>query len=135
MIRLPPRSTRTDTLFPYTTLFRSAPALPQRIALGVSQGIGDPIRAFDMLRQVFASQEAFPRLLGHDYSRMDTPALVEYIKNQVLALLDEGHEALNEVGWKPWASSRHVKIGRASCRESGCQYVSISVVDVTLKKT
>src|SRR3546814_11802360 len=25
-----------------------APALPQRIALGVSQGIGDPIRAFDM---------------------------------------------------------------------------------------
>src|SRR3546814_20161250 len=39
---------------------------------------------------------------------MDTPALVEYIKNQVLALLDEGHEALNEVGWKPWASSRHV---------------------------
>src|SRR3546814_10469695 len=29
MIRLPPRSTRTDTLFPYTTLFRSSgkPAL------------------------------------------------------------------------------------------------------------
>src|SRR3546814_5081002 len=25
MIRLPPRSTRTDTLFPYTTLFRSVP--------------------------------------------------------------------------------------------------------------
>src|SRR3546814_11087942 len=28
MIRRPPRSTRTDTLFPYTTLFRS---LPQRL--------------------------------------------------------------------------------------------------------
>src|SRR3546814_1675930 len=27
MIRRPPRSTRTDTLFPYTTLFRSAPGL------------------------------------------------------------------------------------------------------------
>src|SRR3546814_8499262 len=27
MIRRPPRSTRTDTLFPYTTLFRSALAL------------------------------------------------------------------------------------------------------------
>src|SRR3546814_9137389 len=26
MIRRPPRSTRTDTLFPYTTLFRSAPS-------------------------------------------------------------------------------------------------------------
>src|SRR3546814_8616345 len=27
MIRRPPRSTRTDTLFPYTTLFRSEPRL------------------------------------------------------------------------------------------------------------
>src|SRR3546814_2917577 len=27
MIRRPPRSTRTDTLFPYTTLFRSVPGL------------------------------------------------------------------------------------------------------------
>src|SRR3546814_5860121 len=30
MIRRPPRSTRTDTLFPYTTLFRSRP--DQRLA-------------------------------------------------------------------------------------------------------
>src|SRR3546814_3432390 len=29
MIRRPPRSTRTDTLFPYTTLFRSAPEFPK----------------------------------------------------------------------------------------------------------
>src|SRR3546814_3215477 len=29
MIRRPPRSTRTDTLFPYPTLFRSPPAQPQ----------------------------------------------------------------------------------------------------------
>src|SRR3546814_9187839 len=28
MIRRPPRSTRTDTLFPYTTLFRSARQVP-----------------------------------------------------------------------------------------------------------
>src|SRR3546814_9163806 len=28
MIRRPPRSTRTDTLFPYTTLFRSARPVP-----------------------------------------------------------------------------------------------------------
>src|SRR3546814_4211610 len=30
MIRRPPRSTRTDTLFPYTTLFRSAGHRPKR---------------------------------------------------------------------------------------------------------
>src|SRR3546814_10362019 len=29
MIRLPPRSTRTDTLFPYTTLFRSQAIVPE----------------------------------------------------------------------------------------------------------
>src|SRR3546814_2075162 len=29
MIRRPPRSTRTDTLFPYTTLFRSKTTLPR----------------------------------------------------------------------------------------------------------
>src|SRR3546814_7268922 len=30
MLRRPPRSTRTDTLFPYTTLFRAQPALRLR---------------------------------------------------------------------------------------------------------
>src|SRR3546814_2165989 len=29
MIRRPPRSTRTDTLFPYTTLFRAGTVAPQ----------------------------------------------------------------------------------------------------------
>src|SRR3546814_9700949 len=46
MIRRPPRSTRTDTLFPYTTLFRSAIAagranLPD--ALRRSLVDGDPL--------------------------------------------------------------------------------------------
>src|SRR3546814_15964654 len=31
MIRRPPRSTRTDTLFPYTTLFRSYPLVLRRL--------------------------------------------------------------------------------------------------------
>src|SRR3546814_15872958 len=36
MIRRPPRSTRTDTLFPYTTLFRS---LNEALAAGVARGL------------------------------------------------------------------------------------------------
>src|SRR3546814_9239010 len=36
MIRRPPRSTRTDTLFPYTTLFRS-PAIPVQTSLRAPQ--------------------------------------------------------------------------------------------------
>src|SRR3546814_1276050 len=34
MIRRPPRSTRTDTLFPYTTLFRSSRPSPRRRGSG-----------------------------------------------------------------------------------------------------
>src|SRR3546814_2419995 len=34
MIRRPPRSTRTDTLFPYTTLFRSQPRGGEAVAAG-----------------------------------------------------------------------------------------------------
>src|SRR3546814_14913391 len=45
MIRRPPRSTRTDTLFPYTTLFRSAERADMfaaRDALGTGAvGFGD----------------------------------------------------------------------------------------------
>src|SRR3546814_5277444 len=42
MIRRPPRSTRTDTLFPYTTLFRST-AVKRMIAGGCSAGDADKI--------------------------------------------------------------------------------------------
>src|SRR3546814_10483810 len=38
MIRRPPRSTRTDTLFPYTTLFRS-------LADGIDDDLGLAVRA------------------------------------------------------------------------------------------
>src|SRR3546814_4733705 len=54
MIRLPPGFTRTDTLFPYTTLFRSGPGAPpadagwppgaQRARL---QGCGADVRSID----------------------------------------------------------------------------------------
>src|SRR3546814_4022425 len=46
MIRLPPRSTRTDTLFPYTTLFRSRSGSlpPSRNWRNASKQIGRLIR-------------------------------------------------------------------------------------------
>src|SRR3546814_19268712 len=40
MIRVPPRPTRTYTLFPYTTLFRSAQILLKKIAAQGSRGAG-----------------------------------------------------------------------------------------------
>src|SRR3546814_5586339 len=38
MIRRPPRSTRTDTLFPYTTLFRSGERRIELVRAGVDPG-------------------------------------------------------------------------------------------------
>src|SRR3546814_13979951 len=43
MIRRPPRSTRTDTLFPYTTLFRSARAAAERMAVLAGEPVGQTI--------------------------------------------------------------------------------------------
>src|SRR3546814_15538390 len=40
MIRRPPRSTRTDTLFPYTTLFRSVRALRADAGMRSALGLG-----------------------------------------------------------------------------------------------
>src|SRR3546814_11483005 len=43
MIRRPPRSTRTDTLFPYTTLFRSGGHAPHAAVLAIQHlGGGEP---------------------------------------------------------------------------------------------
>src|SRR3546814_14331923 len=53
MIRRPPRATRTDTLFPYTTLFRAKSASdavvigrrrqwPQSLSLGFYDGVAGP---------------------------------------------------------------------------------------------
>src|SRR3546814_16896599 len=55
MIRRPPRSTRTDTLFPYTTLFRSA-VVPTLSRLSDISGMYGPQYA----DQVLASTHANP---------------------------------------------------------------------------
>src|SRR3546814_12018796 len=60
MIRRPPRSTRTDTLFPYTTLFRSV--VDDLLVRGVLLELG---RGFAQIRRI---PEALPDALGlvHD---------------------------------------------------------------------
>ena len=38
----------------------------------------------------------------------DDERRTQFIKDNIIAALDELHEALGEVGWKPWATSRHL---------------------------
>src|SRR3546814_2554537 len=63
MIRRPPRSTRTDTLFPYTTLFRSPPAT--FLSSGSSMLLSPPA-----LRAVAAVPLLSPALVSDTASKM-----------------------------------------------------------------
>lgn len=45
---------------------------------------------------------------GSDPRKLNDEERAQFISWNVLALTDELHEALAEVGWKPWATSRHL---------------------------
>src|SRR3546814_11698299 len=65
MIRLPPMSTRTDTLFPYTTLFRSALA-PDAAAIGaVNTVVLGGARSVGHNTDCWGFAESFRRDLPH----------------------------------------------------------------------
>src|SRR3546814_10697999 len=57
MIRRPPRSTRTDTLFPYTTLFRSEAA--SRRSRAAVAGIDDRDRDIGIFAACLRCKEGF----------------------------------------------------------------------------
>src|SRR3546814_21044967 len=99
MIRRPPRSTRTDTLFPYTTLFRSTKCDSPQRQLEIGRGGDD--------RGVVAAEfeDRFAETARH-------------------ALADGAAHACR-TGCRDHRQTRIVdeQIGRASCRERVCQYV------------
>src|SRR3546814_8000966 len=53
-IRRPPRSTRTDTLFPYTTLFRSGPEDIRAVLAGEAEEAQRPGQVFGSQARLFA---------------------------------------------------------------------------------
>src|SRR3546814_1727889 len=70
MIRRPPRSTRTDTLFPYTTLFRSE-CFDEELAEELQN------RATEALERREAAARAERRELGVEDALADMPHLTE----------------------------------------------------------
>src|SRR3546814_14032602 len=67
MIRRPPRSTRTDTLFPYTTLFRSINASGYGLTLGVHtriDGVAAHIAARAAVGNVYVNRNQIGAIVG-----------------------------------------------------------------------
>lgn len=62
----------------------------------------------DSLHIMLAGQHDAQRTIGHEFSTMTDEERAGFISIMVLACEDELHEALGEVGWKPWATSRHI---------------------------
>src|SRR3546814_11076598 len=123
MIRRPPRSTRTDTLFPYTTLFRSETAA----SLGrFSKADAERLPGFreKLLRLAGALRPALlrtpPRLDFGDWSNI--LALGRLGLSARLLGRKDMREMLRIVGMNAADQT-----GRASGRERVCQYVEISV--------
>src|SRR3546814_11321194 len=76
MIRRPPRSTRTDTLFPYTTLFRSLRTAERRNASAAALGSANPYQGRGSARRLHA-RSSFPHGVGRDIRADLFPSLPE----------------------------------------------------------
>src|SRR3546814_14870671 len=111
-IRRPPRSTRTDTLFPYTTLFRSS-------LLGNLDGAFTYMADYPYLcweqrltKGVMAAH--FLKLR----ERLASPPDWDEAKSLSQTALDDAAAFQAPGGGMTF----FVQIGRVSCRERGCQY-------------
>jgi len=66
------------------------------------------------LDDTFRAQADFQRALDAHPETMDDPEeLIQHTKDMVLATQNELHEFLGEIGWKPWATSRHINVEAA----------------------
>src|SRR3546814_15379359 len=112
MLRRTPISTRTDTLFPYTTLFRSHRRHP-------------PLPAAELI-VVAEDQQDFRVVVGlaeraRGLAVVDLPARTLGVAHPDVAVVAE--QVLPGLGLEADLELGLDQIGRASCRERVCQYV------------
>src|SRR3546814_16323611 len=138
MIRRPPRSTRTDTLFPYTTLFRSyAGGTEQTVTFTIT--LAPPADSDLDVASTLAGLDLAVSATARDGALVSDPTGPIAIDVNVDAVADavtvsiavqDGDDAnssfaIGQTGKIP-------EIGRASCRERGGQAGWIPVVAVKL---
>src|SRR3546814_11872952 len=107
MIRRPPRSTRTDTLFPYTTLFRSH----QRIYAVLDKVLAQLPNLILMHGATPTGAERIAACWARDRGVPQDPYRPDWNRHKKAAPFKRNDVMLEK------------KIGRASCRERVCQYV------------
>src|SRR3546814_19216161 len=114
MIRRPPRSTRTDTLFPYTTLFRSQALRAHQLAVAIDQHVAGIARALNL----FAVEEAVILVAEIAGFFRESDLLGQARAEAVGARHDD---AVLDAEFHEGVAAG--KIGRASCRERVGKYV------------
>src|SRR3546814_18316806 len=124
MIRRPPRSNRTDTLFPYTPLFRS-----YELALPAWGPDPKPLDAIVAALGVGSTVETLWHPHRYGVIVLETAAEVRACDPDFRRLAAAG-DTLTIIT----APGDDTELGRASCRARVCQFGYISVVDVPLKK-
>src|SRR3546814_14118648 len=118
MLRRPPISTRTDTLFPYTTLVRSRlslliwlPIIGGGLLLALGNQRANAARWLSLLIAFVVFLLSIPLFTGFDYAN----AGLQFIERRewIPAYDIQYHLGADGIS----------EIGRASCRERLCQYV------------
>src|SRR3546814_14949626 len=117
MIRRPTRSTRTDTLCPYTTLFRADEH--SKVAAEQIRETVSGVTSAELPAALAGAAAALP-LLG-EHAETVAVAIAEHLPKIPANSLSESayHDLL---GALPDSHHNGVQIGRASCRERVCKY-------------
>src|SRR3546814_20594321 len=110
MIRRPPRSTRTDTLFPYTTLFRSGVRRDHRLHAADMRH-----NAFGRLAVRLAAEDAATERGSHRHRAYEVGRrTIAQPRGFADELVEPRVDIVGELDFE---------IGRASCWERVCPYV------------
>src|SRR3546814_17643034 len=134
MIRRPPRSTRTDTLFPYTTLFRS---IDQRAAMEAGDGAWAVTDLAIKYRRPAKLDDDLLVVSTVEAVRGASVMIAQRILRRAETLTDgrvtdaflspDGRPRRQPAGWADRFTAimkgETIQIGRESCRERACRFV------------
>src|SRR3546814_14910725 len=118
MIRRPPRSTRTDTLFPYTTLFRSCSqnsCIPNILKIDVE---GAEMKVLKGASNIFSDSRFSPRMVMIELYDQNLRMFDTSIGDIVSIMSFYGYKDSVIANGKKRIFEE--EIGRASCRERVC---------------